>query len=120
MPTFALAEGERVSGVQIDLACGRFRAVNCIPDDWSLEIEGPVSEHSTLKAVANHGVSWLSNSSPLQDFATIMICSTSCFDITATVYTETGENEGKTRTFRRDQLRLEKLPDVAMRADSFP
>jgi hypothetical protein len=111
-PTVPLAEGERISGLQIDMACGRFRAVNRIPNDWSLEIEGPVSERSTLKAVANHGASWLSNSSNLQGFATILVCSTSHFDISATVFTEASDNEGK-KTFSRDQLKLDRAPNHA-------
>lgn len=112
LPTVPLAEGERISGLQIDMTCGRFRAVNRIPNDWSLEIEGPVSERSTLKAVANHGASWLSDSSNLQGFVTIMVCSTSHFDITATVFTETSDNEKK-KTFRKDELKLEKLRNAA-------
>jgi hypothetical protein len=108
VPDVPLAEGERISGLQVDMTCGRFRSVNRIPNDWSLTIDGPVSERSTLKAVANHGTSWLWSSSNLQGFATIMVCSTSYFDVALTVFTQTGDAEGK-RVFRRDQLKLEML-----------
>jgi hypothetical protein len=112
-PVISLADGERVSAVQINMTCGRFQAINKIPNDWSLEIEGPVSERSTLKAVANHGSSWLSEGADLkclQHFATIMVCDNSYFDISATVFTNMGDEEGK-KKFRKDQLKLEKLPN---------
>ena len=41
IPVVPLAEGERISGLQVSVICGRFRAVHRIPNDWSLEIEGP-------------------------------------------------------------------------------
>ena len=108
-PRIPLAEGERISGIQIDMTGGRFRAVNRIPNDWSLEIEGPVSERSTLRAEANHGVSWLSSSSNLQGFATVLVCSPSLFEITATICTEGADGESQ-QNLTRDQLMLTRPP----------
>jgi len=108
-PTVPLDAGERISGLEIKMTCGRFRSVNNVPNDWSLEIKGPVSERSTLEADANHGTSYLSNFSNLQDFATILVCSTSQFDITATIFTEMSDKEEK-KIFRKEQLKLEKCP----------
>ena len=116
LPPIPLAENERIPGLQIDIVCGRFRAVNRIPYDWSLEIEGPVSERSTLKAVANHGSSFLSDSSNLQGFATILVCSASAFDVTATVFTETIGGGEKKKAFRKDHLKLDRIPPTALPA----
>ena len=111
LPRVSLAEGERISGLQIDMACGRFKSINRIPNDWSLSVDGPVSERSTLKAQANHGVSWLSNNSNFLNFAMVMVCSTSQFDVAVKVFINDGE---RTQRFTMDQLHLEELHNNRM------
>ncbi|MCA1836903.1 MAG: hypothetical protein LC721_11490, partial [Actinobacteria bacterium] len=57
--SLAKADGERIESIQITMACGRFRAVGVIPDDWSAEVVSPMSEQTTLKASDGHGSSTL-------------------------------------------------------------
>ena len=115
LPEFPLQEGERIAAVSVTMRCGRFRAVNHIPTDWSLTIEGPVSEVSELYAIANHGTGWLYDIHDLDDFVTVLVCEPSCFDITAAVITSTADDE-KTRTFTKQELLLSKAPTIRLKA----
>jgi len=112
-PDIPLAKEERITNIEISMSCGRFRAVNRIPNDWTIAVTGPKSERSTLSAKANHGTTRLSDSSYLKDFVTIMVCSTSSFDIVGTVWTETQHEEFK-KVFTRDQMTLRRLPDKVL------
>jgi hypothetical protein len=107
-PDIPLAEGERITDIEISMSCGRFRGVNRIPNDWEFKVEGPESERTKLSAHANHGASWLLDSRGLQNFVTIMVCSTSAFDIVGTVWTETPDQAYK-KVYTHDQLKLDKL-----------
>jgi len=106
-PDISLAEGSLISKIEIAMSCGRFRSINCLPNDWSMNIIGPRAERTKLSASANHGASRLSDSCDLHDFVTIMVCSTSSFDIVGTVWIETPTKDIK-KIFTQDQLKLEK------------
>src|SRR5262249_25502203 len=76
---------ERIESVEVVMHCGRFVAINHIPNDWSAEIVGPVSEETKLRMKAGHGSSSLSCCNELNGFVTLLICEPSCFDISASL-----------------------------------
>jgi len=86
-PTIALKADplERIEAVEVVMHCGRFTAINHIPNDWSAQIVSPVSEETKLRLEAGHGSSSLCRSSDLDGFITVLVCDPSCFDITASV-----------------------------------
>jgi len=107
-PRIPLAEGERIESVEVVLTCGRFSAINRIPNDWSVEAIGPSSEVSTLKASSNHGSSALWRSADLDKFITIMDCSDDCFDIRAKIGVFLSDQE-RTVSFSRPEISLKPL-----------
>lgn len=81
------ADDLRIYEVVISLKCGDFKAVNNLPDDWSLEIIRPISGISELRAEAGHGASSISS---LADFNDVIKISrlpenSNCFELSATV-----------------------------------
>jgi hypothetical protein len=77
--------GERISGFQVEIRCGRFIAINNIPFDWSANVTTPLSTVSTLRMEAGHGTSWLSTSDELQNAVAIERPADRCFNLTASV-----------------------------------
>src|ERR1035437_9323867 len=59
---------ERIESVEVVMHCGRFMAINHIPDDWSVKLVSPVSEETKLRMEAGHGSSSLCHSSDLDGF----------------------------------------------------
>jgi hypothetical protein len=110
-PHVSLAEGERIESVEIVMGCGRFRAINRIPNDWSAEVVGPSSEISTFKAYAGHGSTELWSSRDLDNFITIMDCEPSCFTIKATMVVSTANAE-RTISFTQSDLILKPAPKM--------
>ncbi len=86
-PTVALKADplERIEAVEVVMHCGRFTAINYVPDDWSAQIVSPVSEETRLRMEAGHGSSSINRLSDLDGFITVLVCDPSCFDITASV-----------------------------------
>src|SRR5712671_926066 len=76
---------ERIEAVKVVMHCGRFVAVNHIPNDWSAQVVSPVSEETTLLMEAGHGSSSLCRSSDLDGFISVLVCEPACFDITASL-----------------------------------
>ena len=89
--------------------CGRFVAINSIPDDWSATLMGPISEKTQLNMEAGHGTSALWSSQDLDGFLTILVVDSSCFDIKASVvaanYYEGKEHKRK-NAFKQNELIL--------------
>jgi len=110
-PHVALAEGERIESVEVVMGCGRFRAINRIPNDWSAEVVGPSSEISTFKAYAGHGSTELWSSRDLDNFISIMDCEPSCFTIKATMVVSTADAE-RTISFTQSELILKPAPKM--------
>jgi hypothetical protein len=79
----------RINDIRVELACGEFRAVRHIPSDWSIEVERPVSSRTKLHLSAGHGASDLPNLKALNGAIVVAGAGSRCFDISATVYTET-------------------------------
>jgi hypothetical protein len=105
--------GERISSIKVVMHCGRFAAINLIPEDWSAEVVSPVSEETTLSMVAGHGTSFLWHSEDLNRFITVLVAEPSCFDITAsiTAYCYDGRNEHeRTILFKQKELIMKKIP----------
>jgi hypothetical protein len=102
--------GERVTSFEIKLACGRFRGIVNIPDDWSLKVVSPVSEVTSLHAEAGHGTSSLWSLQPFDGSIKIEIAGPECFDISAQVTAEgvTADGSETKRQFRfkRKDLQL--------------
>jgi len=102
--------GERIYSVTVVMHCGRFVAINLIPDDWSVSVEGPVSEETRLGMDAGHGTSSLWHSEDLNGFLTIL-ADHSCFDISGSLVTATfydGEEHERHISFQPGELILKK------------
>ena len=76
---------ERIEAVKVVMHCGRFVAVNHIPEDWSARVVSPVSEETALLMEAGHGSSSLCRSSDLDGFINVLISEPTCFDISASL-----------------------------------
>jgi len=87
LPTVALKADppERIESVEVVMHCGRFAAINHIPNDWSADVVSPVSEETKLRMEAGHGSSSLWHSRDLDGFITVLVCEPACFDIGASV-----------------------------------
>lgn len=99
--------GERIESIAVVMHCGRFVAINSIPDDWSVEVVSPVSEKTTLKMEAGHGSSEIWHSEDLDKFLTISSLGDSCFDVAATV--NTSFYEGSKHDDRRISIKQKEL-----------
>jgi hypothetical protein len=108
-PRVPLAAGERIESVEVVIGCARFVAVHRIPDDWSVEVLGPVSEESTLKAEAGHGVSSLWSSRDFEDFFTLRVVEPSCFSIRGRATAFAGDAE-RTLSFAQSDFVLRPSP----------
>jgi hypothetical protein len=108
---------ERIEAVDVVIHCGRFSAINRVPNDWSAEIVGPVSEETKLRMEAGHGSSSLCRSGDLDRFVTILICEPSCFDITASlsVFSYDGELRERKVSFNQSDLLVVPLHSRAPR-----
>lgn len=109
---------ERIESLEVVMHCGRFVAINRIPDDWSARVVSPVSEETKLRMEAGHGSSSLCSSSELDGFITVVICEPSCFDITATlsVFSYDGELHNRKVSFKQSDLLMRPLPNKALQA----
>ena len=110
--------GERIDSLEIVVTCGRFVAINRIPNDWSAEVISPSSEVTTLRMYAGHGSTALWSSKDLDRFLTVMDYGDTCFDITAKVTTyywddSTNGNLEQEHVFDRSHLILS--PPLTMR-----
>ena len=86
------------------MRCGRFCAINHIPDDWSLTVSAPVSEVTTLTAACGHGTSALWSAADLGEFITVCVCEPECFDIRATLTSTIDFEHEVRRTFGPSEL----------------
>ncbi len=103
--------GERIDAVELAMDCGRFVAINSIPNDWSASVVSPVSEKTSLSMEAGHGSSALWHSEDLNSFVTVSFVDGSCFDIRASVtaaYYEGNDRKQRTVSFTRNKLILTK------------
>jgi hypothetical protein len=87
--------------ISISVACGQFRAVRNIPEDWNLEIIRPISARTELKASAGHGSSHLENMLPLNGFIVISVDEAACFDVKAQLVSFSAK-----RSYAKAQLQL--------------
>jgi hypothetical protein len=107
---------ERIEAVEVVMHCGRFVAINHIPDDWSAHVASPVSEETSLNMEAGHGSSMLWQSSDLNEFTTVLACESSgCFDIAGSLglYYYDGEEHERKIAFTQSELILKPLPNDA-------
>jgi hypothetical protein len=101
----AAQDGERIVSLEIDVACGHFRGIATIPDDWSLQVMSPVSERTALRASAGHGSTALWNLDELDGAIVVSVDDPGCFDISATVVSANQQEEHR-HEFQRQQLLL--------------
>ena len=107
LPALDLREGERISGIEIDVVGGRFDAIGRIPADFSAEVEGPVSGTSTLRLEANHGLSWLHNTKKLREFATVVVDDEQRFAVSAAVEISTRDSDRRVALAQGDLILTE-------------
>ncbi len=107
---------ERIEAVDVEMHCGRFLALNHIPDDWSAEVKGPWSEVTNLRMEAGHGSSSLCRSGDLDHFITICDCEPSYFKITATlsVFSYDGELHERKIHFTKADLVMARVPNNSL------
>jgi hypothetical protein len=104
-PAIALEKDERIDALTVEVRCGYIKGVLPAPEDWSFEVR-TISRVATLNAAAGHGASWLWDIRPWNRVIAIQPYDTSCFDVTATVYSTFYEEKNSQRTFSRRQLKL--------------
>jgi hypothetical protein len=101
--------GERIYSVQVVMHCGRFVAINSIPDDWSATLVRPISEETRLEMEAGHGTSALWHSEDLNKFITVLVVEPSCFDIAASMAAASyydGKEHEREVSFKQNELIL--------------
>ena len=88
-----LAEGQRISRVDLTISRGIVRAVHNVPPDWSVTVDGPRSGVSAVEAVAGHGVSYHTDCRAFRKFVTVQqTWSNMTVTGTATLSTRGGES----------------------------
>ncbi len=109
---------ERIEAVKVVMHCGRFAAINHIPNDWSAKVVSPVSEETTLSMEAGHGSTSLCHSSELDGFITVLICDPACFDITASLSVFSYDTKLRERTVssKQSDLLMAALPNKHLQA----
>jgi hypothetical protein len=113
--------GERIESIAVVMHCGRFVALNSIPDDWSATIVSPVSEKTTLRMEAGHGTSELWHSEDLDEFVTVLSHEDPCFDIAASItaiYYEGNDLHKRKISFRQNELILKLKPQTVVKSPS--
>lgn len=110
------SDGERIEWIKVVMHCGRFTAINRIPNDWSAEVVSPISEETTMTMEAGHGSTALWHSEDLNDFITVLVCKPSCFDITASLRASyyDGEMHERTISFKQTELIMKPLPNKSV------
>ena len=105
---------ERIESVEVILRCGRFAAINHIPDDWSAQVISPVSEETTLRMEAGHGSSELCHAADLKGFITVLVCEPACFNLTASLTVSSYDTELHERKvyFQQSQLVMKLLSNT--------
>jgi hypothetical protein len=101
----AREDGERISAVEIEMSCGRFRGITNIPDDWSIQVVSPSSEETSLRAQAGHGSAALWSLQSLDRAIKIQITQPECFKISARVTADRSSNS-RMISLTRTELRL--------------
>ncbi len=106
-PVLALSKdrGERISAIEVQMTCGRFRGVSNIPNDWSLEVVSPSSERTSLRATAGHGATMIWSLGEMNGAINVVVTEPSCFDISAQVTVDASGQERK-YNFKRSELRI--------------
>ena len=66
-----LADGQRISGVELTVSGGIVRAVHNVPPDWTVTVHGPRSGVSSVEAMAGHGVSYHTDCRAFSRFITV-------------------------------------------------
>jgi hypothetical protein len=95
--------------ISISMACGQFRAIRNVPEDWNLEIIRPVSARTELKASSGHGASHLKNMLPLNGVIVISVDEATCFDINAQLITFSAG-----RSYGKIQMKLKKESNIGV------
>jgi hypothetical protein len=93
LPRVVLQGGELLTGLKVDLVGARIRAVNTVPEDWSVEIKPAVSGQWVLTMSANHSTAWLRNVYGLERFLTVAADDDRLIGISATVKANTANGE---------------------------
>jgi len=107
-PHLALSKdrGERVEAISVEMTCGRYRGISTIPKGWSVEMVGPSSEVTHLRASADHGTSELWSLRQWDGSIVISVEIPECFDVSASVIVDIAGESTKEYKFKRSELRL--------------
>ncbi len=109
LPWITLQGTERIAGVRLDLAGARIRAVNMVPEDWSVELQPGAAGQSVLTMSANHATAWLRNAYGLGRFLTVTTDDSRHTEITTVVRVSAGNGEREI-TLGPGDIVLEPLP----------
>jgi hypothetical protein len=109
LPWITLQGGERIAGLKMDLTGARIRAINVVPEDWSVELLPATSGQSVLTLSASHGTAWLRNAYGLGRFLTVTVDDSRHADITTTVRVSGGSSDREI-IIRPGDIVLEPLP----------
>jgi len=107
-----LVAGQRIAQFEVALVGARVRALNRIPDDWSMEVSGPRSGVSKISGIAGHGAGWLDSAEDIGQFATVLVVATN-FGIRGTMTLAKGDDETNF-VLTRMNFKLERVPSKAV------
>ena len=108
----ARAQFERVTAIEVIVKCGEIRGVSRIPEDWWVEVRGPVSvenqnyHQSALGASAGHGATWLNDLSEWNGSIAVAALDSKCLAVSATIYTSGVNDVPKQYALSSKQMKL--------------
>jgi len=112
-PKTTLKKGERLAALEITITNGSVRAINYIPEDWTMGVKLVYSWKPRVTGGAGHGAGWVSDISDFDDFLLIRQWQDPKykyeFDIEAKLFIDKeDEEEFQTKILKKTDLILKK------------
>jgi len=109
-PKVPLNENERIVGLEITITHGSVRAINNIPEDWSIDLKTDPQWQPKVSGGPHHGAGALTDMSQIDSFLIIRPWREKGYElnIVAKVFTTIDFEKTTTRSFRMDKLILKR------------
>ena len=109
-PDSILEKGERLAGFEITIVNGSVKAINNIPEDWSINLNADYQWNPKVSGFAHHGASELVDVSELKSLLTIRPWpKMGDFSVEATLKTTTDSETHASRLLKMPDLILTKV-----------
>jgi hypothetical protein len=109
-PKVSLQENERIVGLEITITHGSVKAINNIPEDWSVDLKTDPQWQPKVSGAPHHGAGALNDLSEVDSLLVIRPWREKGYelDIVAKVFTTIDFEKTRTRSFRMDELILKR------------